>query len=427
MHMIGRRNFLAGLGLGVGSPLLGSIFKGMLPEALGAPTSRKRLVLFTAANGFLETFYTCVARSATDFDLAPVFQPLAAHKNQMVILSKFYNPFSKALHGNQHATLTVKESTNPNVAQMRGPPGGISIDRFLAKQIGSGDAFSSTASGRGICVSADGPGQSFPSISSPGKAFDTYFAGAGGPGGGGTGIEANFAKNRSFLDVLRGDIGRLNTRLAGPEKAKLDQYLESLRTLENQLGQRGMASGCAKGTRPTAEMGTAKLGDVMAAHTDVILAAQKCGLTRISHILFEGMEGPHIVYDWLNDPKNHHDDHHAGDLVTCLRIATWWMSQISRMVEGLAATPEGNGTMLDNSVVMFVNTCGGAHHRGQNNHAVVMIGGAGGALKGGRYLTFPDGQRCLSDVYVSLANLMDVPIATFGEPSVCKGPLPGLV
>jgi hypothetical protein len=428
MHIIGRRNFLAGLGLGVGSPLLGSIFKSMLPEALGAPTTRKRLILYTAANGFLEKFYTCAARSATDFDLAPVYQPLAARKSQMVILSKFYNPFSKALHGNQHATLTVKESTNPNVSQMRGPPGGISIDRFLAKQIGSGDAFSSTASGRGICVSADGPGQSFPSISSPGKAFDTYFAAAGGMNGvGGTGIESNFAKNRSFLDVLRGDIGRMNLRLGGPEKAKLDQYLESLRTLETQLGQRAMASGCAKGARPTVETSNAKLGDVLAAHTDVILAAQKCGLTRISHILFEGMEGPHIVYDWLNDPKNHHDDHHANDMTTCLKIATWWMSQISRMVEGLAATPEGNGTMLDNSVVMFVNTCGGSHHRGQNNHAVLMIGGAGGALKGGRYLTFPEGQRCISDVYVSLANLMDVPITTFGEASVCKGPLPGLV
>jgi hypothetical protein len=188
-----------------------------------------------------------------------------------------------------------------------------------------------------------------------------------------------------------------------------------------------MAGGCAKGPRPTAETGTAKLGDVLAAHTDVILAAQKCGLTRISHILFEGMEGPHIVYDWLSDPKNHHDDHHAGDMVTCQRIATWWMSQVARMVDGLAATPEGSGTMLDNSIVMFVNTCGGSHHRGQNNHAMLMIGGAGGALKGGRYLTYPEGKYCMSDVYVSLANMLDVPITTFGDPSVCKGPLPGLI
>ena len=67
------------------------------------------------------------------------------------------------------------ESTKPGASQERGPPGGISIDRLIGKKIGAGDAFSSTVSGRGICVSADGPGQSVPLIGSPAKAFDTYF------------------------------------------------------------------------------------------------------------------------------------------------------------------------------------------------------------------------------------------------------------
>src|SRR3954454_21954476 len=375
MHIVGRRNFLAGLGLGAGSHLLGGIFKSLLPEAVGATTLRKRLILFTAANGFLEKFYTCPSRSETDFDLAPVFQPLTAWKSKMVIASKFFNPFSKALHGNQHATLTVTESTQPGAAQERGPPGGISIDRLLARKIGAGDAFSSTASGRGICVSADGPGQSFPSISSPGKAFDSWFGGAAPGAPMGDGLEVSFARKRSFLDVLRADVDRMNARLAGPEKAKLDQYLESLRNLEVQLGQRAaIGAGCRPGARPTAELPAATLGDVMAAHVDVVLAAQRCGLTRVSHLLFEGMEGPHIVYDWLADPRNHHDDHHASDTPILLKIATWWFTQIGRMVAGLAATPEGNGTMLDNSLVLFVNTCGGTHHRGQETHPAVMIG-----------------------------------------------------
>jgi uncharacterized protein DUF1552 len=429
MHIVGRRNFLAGVGLGAGSHLLGGIFKSLLPEALGASSLRKRLTLFTGANGFLEKFYTCASRTETDFDLSPVFQPVAAYKAKMVIASKFFNPFSKALHGNQHATLTVKESTKPGVAQERGPPGGISIDRLLAREIGSGDAFSSTASGRGICVSADGPGQSFPSIGSPGQAFDTWFGGGAAPAGGGLpagdGLEVNFARKRSFLDVLRADIGRMNARLAGTERAKLDQYLESLRTLEQQLAQRGMAgAGCQKGARPA---DGANLGDTLTAHVDVVLAAQRCGLTRVSHVLFEGMEGPHIVYNWLQDPRNHHDDHHASDTPILLKIATWWFTTIGRMVSGLANTPEGNGTMLDNSLVVFINTCGGTHHRGQETHPVVMFGSAGGALRTGRYLTYPQGQRCMSDFYVSLANMFDVPLTTFGDPSVCKGPLPGLV
>src|SRR4051812_9214996 len=146
MHLIGRRNLLAGLGLGAGSHLLGSMWKTMLPEALGAAALPKRLVLFTSCNGFLERFWTCPARSETDFDLMPIFAPLAAYKQNLVIASKFHNPFSHANHGNQMATLTVTESPVQE-SQMRGPPGGISLDRLIASKIGGNDAFDSTAVG----------------------------------------------------------------------------------------------------------------------------------------------------------------------------------------------------------------------------------------------------------------------------------------
>ena len=98
-------------------------------------------------------------------------------QGQMVIASKFYNPFSKALHGNQHATLTVKESTNPACRRCAGRPGASPSIASWPSRSGPSDAFSSTASGRGICVSADGPRPVVPSIASPGKAFDTYFGG----------------------------------------------------------------------------------------------------------------------------------------------------------------------------------------------------------------------------------------------------------
>jgi hypothetical protein len=426
MNLIGRRNFLNGLGLGVGSHLLGSIWKSLVPQALGA-TPARRLILFTAANGLLERFYTCPSRGETDFDLSPIYQPVAAHKSKMIVASKLYNPFSKALHGNQHATLTVTESTRPGLSQERGPPGGISIDRLIGKKIGASDAFSSTVSGRGISVSADGPGQSVPLISSPARAFDTYFGGAlpGATGPDAGSLERNFEKDRSFLDLLRNDIGRMNGKLAGPERAKLGQYLESLRALEIQIGQRAAAqSACARPTRP-AEGG--RLDQLLTAHIDIAFAAHKCGLTHVSHIAFEGMEGPKVVYSWLGDTRNHHDDHHANDMAMVQKIYTWWFEKLGQMLDLLASTPEGDGTMLDSSLVMFLNTCGGAHHRGYNTHPMIFWGSAGGQLKTGRYLTYPEGKHAMSDAYVSVANLMGVPIETFGAPAHCKGPLPGLI
>ncbi len=432
MHILGRRNFLSGLGLGAGAHLLGSFCGSLLPEALGAEPTRKRLIIFSAANGFLERFYSCQKRSETDFDLGPVYAPVAAHKSRMVIAEKFFNPFSKALHGNQHATMTVMESTNPGVSQERGPPGGISIDRLIGKRIGAGDAFSSTASGRGICVSADGPGQSIPLISSPAKAFETYLGGVK-PGtmpggmpmaGAANSFETAFPQDKSFLDLLRSDVQRLNGRLGAPERAKLDQYLESLRTLEQQIARRADSqSGCMK---PGAPANETSLDQMLKQHIDIVFAAQRCGLTRVSHIAFEGMEGPHITYNWLNDPRNHHDDHHANDGAILQKIVTWWFTAINGMLTQLAATPEGNGTMLDNSLVVFINTCGGSHHRGYETHPMIMWGGAGGKLRGGRYLSYEKGRHCISDAYVSVARLMDVELTTFGAANHCKGPLPGL-
>ena len=83
--------------------------------------------------------------------------------------------------------------------------------------------------------------------------------------------------------------------------------------------------------------------------------------------------------------------------------------------------------MLDNSLVMFLNTCGGTHHRGYNTHPLIFFGSAGGKLKTGRYLTYPEGKHCMSDAYVSVANMMGVPITTFGAAAHCKGALPGLI
>jgi hypothetical protein len=450
MHLVGRRNFLAGLGLGAGSHLLGSLVKSWLPEALGAEVSRKRLILFTAANGFLERFFTCAARSETDFDLANVYQPLAAYKDRLVIAHKFFVPFSKANHGNQYATLNVMETTNRSVSQFRGPPGGISIDRFIARKIGAGDAFSSTNVGcvrvrksadpnQALSMSADGPDQPFPAFGLPERALAAYFRGgsaATGAAGGaamGGGLEPAFGQDQPVRDLLRQDLQRLQRRLGGPERAKLDQYLESLAGLEREIAQRQAARGTCQ--QPAAAAGTAAgaLNEnldpkVLEAMIDISFQAQKCGLTRVSHIAMEGMEAPHVKYRWLGETGDHHNDHHAYAYPVLEKIATWWFAQVKRMADALASTPEAGGTMLDNTVMVFINCCGGSHHDGQSRHPVVMLAGKNSGLRGGRYLQVPEGRHCLSDVYVSLANLfLDQPITSFGAPALCKGPLPGLV
>jgi len=436
MKLTGRRNFLSSMGLGAGATLLGPLFSGrLLPEAMGAvDPGRKRFVLITHGGGLLEQHTTCPARSETDFDLTKALAPLLPFKKDLLVMSKFYVPFDKRQHGNQYAVLSMARSTNQSYGAYQGkPPGGVSIDRFLAKQIGSMDPFDSTSVGIAegstiLSLSADGPGREFPAIGSPVKAYDTYFARRMDATANPMQTAKLLADEQSVLDMIRGDVRRMNARLASVERAKLDQYLESLRGLERQLGQLVPANGCNMAARPAALLDKAGLSrEVIAAHVAVTHAAQLCNLTRVSHISIHGSSSPHDRYSWCGDSVGMHEAHHKFFVDLLERIASYVSSVVAQMADLMAKTQEGNGTMLDNSLLTFINVCGGKHHDGHDKYSVITLGRAGGAVRPGRYVAYPEKQHSLGDVWTGVAHAMGVKIPAFGEAAFCKGPLPALL
>lgn len=433
MNLIGRRNFLHGLGLGAGASLLSPMFSRMLPHALGAANaSRKRFLLFTHGGGLLEANYTCPARSPTDFDLTPVMAPLAPHKSNLLVLSKFYVPMDKRQHGNQFAVLSMLPSSDQEYGTFHGrPAGGISIDRYLAKKIGAGDAFSSLSQGidedQGFAptLSADGPGQEHPAIGNPVKAYETYFA-KGLLDKSGPSAQELLIGQKSLLDAITGDVARMRLRLASPERAKLDQYTESMRGLERQLTQLATAqSACATPNKPSKN--SASLDpDVIDAHLEVTFNAHQCGLTHVSHFSLHGFSSPHTQYSWLGDTRGLHGCYHDNVRPMVDKISTYVFEKVAQLAARLAASKDGDGTMLDQSLLVFLNVCGGQHHDGHETYSVMMLGKAGGAIKPGRVLSFPTKERSLADVWVSCLSAMDVSDQTFGDPKYNKGPLPGL-
>ncbi|MEM9191540.1 MAG: DUF1552 domain-containing protein [Myxococcota bacterium] len=425
-----RRRFGKMVGLGAAGSMLGPFLDQLVTEAEGQTGDRKRLVLFTSGNGFVERNYTCEARSETDFDLSPTLMPFAPYKDDLLVLSKFFNPHDKALHGNQWATLSVLPGgTGSQLRDLPPGGGGVSIDRHLAHTVGAGDRFSSTAVGIAeggnniLCVSVDGPGTPFPAIGSPVQAYGTWF-------GESTGVSEmelrrRLAREQSLLDGVLGDVNATRSRLAPYEQERLDQYLDSLRVLEGQLA--GAEVLACEPVPPDDGLDRNNLDPrVVRAHVDTTFAAQQCGLTRVSHISILGREGPHNRYGWLGDMRGHHNNYHENDWDMILNIDHFILGEIAHYWGRLKETPEGTGTMADNTIVVYVNTCGGKHHNGQNLHAVLALGHMDGYFRTGRYLSFDEGQHAISDVYVSLANAMGLPIDTFGDAEICQGPLPGL-
>jgi hypothetical protein len=453
-----RRKFLNSLGLGAGAFFLNPFVSRIVAEAQGAPTTTKRLVLFTQGNG-MDTYAQALREnSPIDFPLkGTIFEPLEKYKSKLLVIGQMYNPHERALHGNQYASLTVMPSTNPNVGERRGPPGGISIDRKIAHAIGAKDAFVSVITGLREgggtpCTSADGADKLVPAIAGPLDVYETYLGGRGQAGG--TGFD--LAKDKSLIDYVRGDIMRTSRRLAPLEREKLDQYVDSLRLIETQLQTRTDAlngMGChlpekpvppiGKGGKPDQRFLEGHPNDVtIKTQVDVAATALKCGLTKVAHLSILGREAPHIGFGWLPGVSmNHHQASHANHDPTLRAMETYSMYLMSRMADHLAATPEGNGTMLDNTVIVYLNVCGGRDHGGQSHLHIISVGDAGGYFKTGRMMTrltsarnvpgdgkyaFNQQKHCISDYFVSLANAMGVNIDTFGDPMHCKGPLPGI-
>jgi hypothetical protein len=448
MTLTGRRNFLAQMGLATGGGLLSPMVDALVQEAWGQasqPGKQKRFFLLVNGNGLHPQRYEHPTSGGSELELAPatplrnVFRPLEPFKRDLLILERFYVPMDRFLHGNESAALTL-QSKAPNRT-----PGGISPDRLIARAIGGNDPFLSlnfahydphpqgTDPPLLFNYSADGAGKVVPPFANAVKAFNTVF-GAGVVGG--MPVEAAgdrralLTRNKGILDLVRGDVARLHVRLAGPERQKLEQYLESLRELEERLGKQadGPAPACAAKAAPAAldrDKQSEINPEMLASFVDTIVSAFACRRTHVAsmHVV---PGASHTSFRFLGDTKGHHMQCHEGNSAMIEKIDTYICGLLAGVYAGLRAFPEGNGTMADNTLCLWVNDGGGQHHNGWDDYAAVMVGSAGGALRTGRYVKFGKGQRSLADVYTTVFQAMGVPVTSFGSPSVNKGPLPGL-
>jgi hypothetical protein len=215
----------------------------------------------------------------------------------------------------------------------------------------------------------------------------------------------------------------------------LQQYLESVRGVEKQVVQLARARAASNGGTgaPTVSSSTDfkdkfATPEVLRALVDTSVNALIAGLTRVSTVSILGNSGSFKGWLFPDGSKVlHHNVMHSGGGSAAVRMDKVFAGEAVHIWERLRAVPEGGGTMADNTLLLFLNSGGGVHHGGHNNHCMILLGSAGGYFRTGRYLTIPPMRHAVSDLYVSVANAMDVPIRTFGDPGICKGPLPGLV
>lgn len=239
--------------------------------------------------------------------------------------------------------------------------------------------------------------------------------------------EKERARQKAVVDLVAGDLQRLRTRLGSEDYAKVDQHLEALAAIERRIGAGGPGPGgggtaglsCSKPNAPSGDGYDAKLKQM----SDIAVAALSCDVTRVMSIQWS-YAFSHIKHSWLGLGDHHNYSHDGQDRRAELtKIDQWYAQQLLYLLQTLDSVPEGNGTLLDNTLVVCGRELGSTAHR-MERAPFVLAGGAALGLVNGRWLDV-DGQEH-AKLLVSIGRLMGLDIDGFGNRAPNSGPLAGL-
>ncbi len=431
---LSRRRLLGGAGVLLGLPLLDA----MLPRRLrgAAPEPARRLLCYYTPNGMHMPAWT-PTRTGRDFELPPILAPLAELREQVLVLSGLANEAAHPLGSGQHACGTAGFLTAALARRSETAlEVGVSLDQVYAAKVGGATRLPSLQLGvvgggsSGHCDNGFGcgyarniswatPSLPLPKLVSPRLAFDLMFAGYD-PTASAAAVAARRARRSSVLDHVQQDTQALRRELGGDDRDKLGEYLDSLRALELRVTRDAAASCELDGF--TAEYDDfAGHVDVM---TDLMVLALRCDATRVISFML-GNSASNQSYEFIGVPGSHHDlSHHAGDpakQALLAQIGAWEVAQLAALLTRLRAVPEGEGTLLDSTLVFFSSELSDGNGHRHDDLPVLL---AGGGVQGGRHLAHT-GQRPIADLFLTMLAALGAPQERFGADGTT--PLPDLL
>jgi hypothetical protein len=224
-------------------------------------------------------------------------------------------------------------------------------------------------------------------------------------------------ENRSILDSVAAEAKRLQGRLGAPDRARLDEYLGTVREIERRI-ELTESRNASRVTAVTAPVGVPEaFEDHAALMFDLLAVAYQADLTRVFTFMM-AREASQRTYPALNIPETHHDVSHHGNqpdkMALHAKIDTHFTTLFASFIDKLRQSPDGDGSVLDHSLIVF----GGGMSDGQAHSAyplpLAAVGGLGGKMKGNRFVVAGEWTP-VANFWLSVAGLFGSPIEQFGE------------
>lgn len=422
MAPISRRD----LGLLSAAALLGHA----LPARAQVSKASRFIVFFTPNGTVPDQWRPSGGPGSYAFEPGTVLEPLAAHKQDLVVIDGLNFVGASNHEGGMAAMLTGTAGSN-------GESKGKSVDQFIAQQLNAPTRFPSLE--LGVATSAwgasvqtrmsyAGPGQLVPVDDNPNNVITRLFGAASAT----PGADPTLEKKKAIIALNRRQLRRLRAVAPEKEQAKLDQHLAALNRQEQRLSAPGssMTVGCVRPTlMPGLQPGSnAAFPDLGAAQMDLLVAALACDLTRVASLQWSHTVSP-MVPSWLQLTEAHHELSHMADVAGVAKFVKaerWFATQFGLLLDKLKATPDplGGGSLFDTSLVLWCKEMGDSRAHVCEGVPMVLAGKANGALTPGKYLRTSGESH--QKLLVSLCHLMGLSNGSFGDPSKGMGPLAGL-
>lgn len=447
--MIHRRALFQAMSLASGNVLLGSVMRQLRASGTDvAGDHPQRFVFVVRANGLrpwgivpegLESHGETRRKQEAFFEqplsgkLHETMSSLEPFKDQLTIIQGLSGRAAAPSdpHGANFGTLGVYRSDNG------APPMAETIDGALAKampgifphlgfKMGKTNQLIAHPS-----LSASGRGKTLPFYCSPMMAYQELF----GSLATNDKLKAATDLDRHLLDFMVDDVRRLKTTLSTAEKEKLDHYLDGFETLRDRQAKLATLDDSVRAHIPSVTDKFASPIEThrLEAHFDLAAAALIAGLTNVVtfdaddlELHYEGLglgeKSIHQIGHLADDYKEGRDSNFADgtDGVGARNIVRrFQFDLISRLAAKLHAVPEGNGTMLDNTLIVFLSDSGQQHHANYQNFPMVLLGNVAGKIRSGRYLHYPsygqEGNRTIGSFYTSLLHAAGQERDGFGQ------------
>ena len=437
-----RRHFLrAAGGAAVALPLLSSLRAGAAGENFP-----KRLVLMYTPNGVVpDAWWPLNVVNESSWELNTIHAPLAPFKDRLLFLNGVNLTVTNEGPGGLHqkgigGLFTGQQLQSGDLfvdgcGQRAGWANGISVDQEVAKTLAVGTPISSLELGVRATendvqgrISYAGPGAPLPPTNDPSEVFQRLFSGFGQN----TDQLAELrARRQSVLDTVQAQFKAVSGRVSSSDKQKLDAHLTLVRDLETRMTVSGNGSASCVAPSVPAALDPNSEDDMPAIaglHLDMLATAFACDLTRVASFQISSSLN-HIRYPWLDSMGEGHALSHMGPSDTgafkeLVSRQTWHSQMLANFLTRLSQIPEGSGTVLDNTLVLWGNEVSQGNTHSHDSIPFLMAGG-GWYFRTGRSLQYSAASH--NDLLVSVLNAMSVPASTFGQADLCTGPLPGLV